>query len=110
MINPCIILFCASGAFAIDGAISDVFILVFFVTLGYLMKLGRFPVIPLLIGYLLGSLLETNLRRTLLISGGDYSAFVTSPISLTFLVATAVLLTYVIGSGLRKRRRNRRTA
>lgn len=104
VINPCIILFCASGAFAIDGAISDVFILIFFITLGYFMKLGRFPVIPLLIGYLLGGLLETNLRRTLLISGNDYSVFFTSSISLTFLVATAVLLAWVVGSALARKR------
>ena len=106
VINPCIILFCASGALALEGAISDVLILVFFIALGYVMMLGRFPVIPLLIGYLLGGLLETNLRRTLLISGGDYAAFVQSPISLAFLAATGALLAYVVVAGARRKRRS----
>ena len=110
VINPCIILFCAAGALAIEGAVSDVLILVFFIALGYFMMLGRFPVIPLLIGYLLGGLLETNLRRTLLISGGDYSAFVQSPISLVFLVLTVAMLAYVVVSGARRRRKLRDAA
>ena len=104
IINPCIVLFCVSGSFAVSSQLSDIFVLLFFMLLGYLMRLGGLPVIPLLIGYLLGTLLETNLRRALLISGDDYTVFVTHPISLVFLIATCLLLAYTIFSRVRTKK------
>lgn len=101
IINPCIILFCVAGAFAVGNQTSDVFVLLFFMLVGYFMRLAGLPIIPLLIGYLLGDLLESSLRRTLLISGEDYSVFFTQPISLAFLIMTAALLGYAAFSKAR---------
>lgn len=103
IINPCIILFCVAGSFAVSNQVYDVFSLLFFMLLGYFMRLAGIPIIPLLIGYLLGTLLETNLRRTLLISGDDYSVFISHPISLLFLVATCLLFGYTVFSRLRQK-------
>ncbi len=94
VINPCIILFCMAGSFAVGNDVTDVFVLLSFMLLGYFMRLAGLPVIPLLIGYLLGGLLETSLRRSLLISGEDYSIFFTRPISLFFLIVTFALLAW----------------
>lgn len=96
IVNPCIILFCASGAYATNNEVSDIFVLFFFMALGYFMRLGGFPIIPLLIGYLLGVMLDTTLRRTLLISDGSFTVFLTQPISLIFIILTIILLSYVI--------------
>jgi len=67
------------------------------------MKLG-FPPAPLLLGYVLGPMMEENLRRSMLISGGDPSVFVTRPISLAFIVATALILVVMILPAVRQRR------
>lgn len=95
IINSCIILFCAAGAYAANSLLSDVFVLLFFMTIGYFMQLFRLPIIPLLIAYLLGQLLETNLRRALLVSDNGWAVFFTQPLSACFLAATAVLIAVV---------------
>jgi putative tricarboxylic transport membrane protein len=95
IINPCIVLFCVSGSFAVGNQVTDVYVLLFFMAVGYFMRLGKLPIIPLLIGYLLCSLLEMNFRRTMLIYAEDFSIFVTKPISLIFLLGTIGLLGWV---------------
>lgn len=104
IINPCIILFCVAGAFAVSNQTADVFVLLFFMLTGYFMRLVGLPIIPLLIGYLLGELLESSLRRSLLISGDDYSVFFTQPISLVFLILTAGLLGYAVFGRIREKK------
>jgi putative tricarboxylic transport membrane protein len=95
IINPCIVLFCVSGSFAVGNQVTDVYVLLFFMTVGYFMRLGKLPIIPLLIGYLLCSLLEMNFRRTMLIYDDNFSVFITKPISLIFLLGTLGLLCWV---------------
>jgi putative tricarboxylic transport membrane protein len=89
---PAILVFCCIGVFTINNNVFDLFQLVVFSALGYvLIKLGCEPA-PLILGLVLGPLMEENLRRALVISLGDPSVFVTSPISAAFLLASLALL------------------
>jgi putative tricarboxylic transport membrane protein len=77
---PCIISVCMMGGFAIGNTTFEVAVLILFGIVGYLMKRFDFPIPPLTIGLVLGSLFETNLRRSLQLSNGNFSIFFTRPI------------------------------
>src|ERR671915_795537 len=86
---PMIMLFAAIGTFSVEFNAYDVYAIAFFGILGYiLIKCGCEPA-PLLLGFVLGPLLEENLRRALIISRGDASVFLTRPISAAFLALAA---------------------
>ncbi|MFN7093392.1 MAG: tripartite tricarboxylate transporter permease [Allorhizobium sp.] len=92
LLYPAILLFCCIGVYSMNNRIFDVVLAAGFGLLGYIFRKARCEPGPLLLGFVLGPLLEANLRRTLLITQGDPSIFVERPISLTMLVATVVLL------------------
>src|SRR6187455_2535604 len=82
---PAIVLFCAIGVYSTNNNTFDVWMVGIFGFVGYLfLKLGCEPA-PLLLGFILGPMMEENLRRALVLSHGDFSVFVTSPISLVLL-------------------------
>jgi putative tricarboxylic transport membrane protein len=85
---------CVIGAFAIRNNLSDVYVMLFFGAVGYLLYLLRLPAAPLAFGLILGPILEENLRRSLMLSRGSLSVFVERPIacSLLLLLIVAVLL------------------
>jgi putative tricarboxylic transport membrane protein len=92
LLFPAILVFCCIGVFTINNNVFDLFQLVVFSALGYvLIKLGCEPA-PLILGLVLGPMMEEHLRRALLISLGDPSVFVTSPLSAAFLLAALALL------------------
>jgi TctA family transporter len=98
---PAIVGLCCIGAFAVNANAFDVFVMAFFAIFGYLcLKLDCEPA-PLILGFVLGPLMEENLRRSLLISRGDPSVFVTEPISLAFLIAAVLLLVVVAAPAIR---------
>ena len=100
---PSIILFCCIGNYAVSNNPFDVYLCAVIGVLGYvLVKLECEPA-PLLLGYVLGPLLEENLRRALLISRGDPTVFFTRPISLVFMIATVLILVVMIAPALRKK-------
>jgi putative tricarboxylic transport membrane protein len=102
---PSIILFCCIGNYAVSNNPFDVYLCAIIGVLGYvLVKLECEPA-PLLLGYVLGPLLEENLRRALLISRGDPTVFFTRPISLVFMVATLLILVVMVAPTLRSSRR-----
>jgi putative tricarboxylic transport membrane protein len=102
---PSIILFCCIGNYAVSNNPFDVYLCAAIGVLGYaLVKLECEPA-PLLLGYVLGPLLEENLRRALLISRGDPTVFFTRPISLVFMAATLLILVVMVAPALRSRRR-----
>ena len=101
---PAIIGFCCIGAFAVNSNASDVLVMAFFAIFGYLcLKLDCEPA-PLILGFVLGPLMEENLRRTLLISRGDPTVFLQEPISLAFLIASALLLVVMAAPAIRRKR------
>jgi TctA family transporter len=88
---PAIILFCCIGVYTLSNNIFDVRLIVLFGALGYLLaKIGCEPA-PMLLGFILGPMMEEFFRRALIISRGDFMVFVESPIS-AGLLATAMAL------------------
>ncbi|MBT9776735.1 C4-dicarboxylate ABC transporter permease [Clostridium sp. MCC353] len=90
VLAPILLMLCAAGAYSANNAVFDigVFLICGFISF-VIGKLG-FPVMPISLGYVLGSLAEFNLRRALVLSEGSWSIFVTRPISCFFLVITVV--------------------
>ncbi|MCM2502829.1 tripartite tricarboxylate transporter permease [Aureimonas altamirensis] len=101
---PAILLFCCIGIYSVNNRPFDVALAVLFGLLGYLFRKAKCECGPLLLGFVLGPLLETNLRRTLMITQGDFSIFVQRPISAALLLATALLLALMVVPSFRRKR------
>ena len=92
---PAILVFCCIGVYTVNNTVFDVYITATFGVIGYLFfKLGCEPA-PLLLGFVLGPMMEENFRRALLLSRGDFSTFITRPLSLGLLVAAALMVVIV---------------
>ena len=104
LLFPAIIAFAAIGTYSIALNPYDVFAIAFFGIVGYvLVKFGAEPA-PLLLGFVLGPLLEQNLRRAMIISRGDPSIFITHPISAVLLILAAAALVLAILPAIRSKR------
>jgi TctA family transporter len=93
---PSIILFCCIGNYSVTNNPFDVYLCAVIGVLGYVLAKLECEPAPLLLGYVLGPLLEENLRRALLISRGDPTVFFTRPISLAFMIATLLILVVMV--------------
>ena len=101
---PAILLFCAIGVFSLRNAEFDVWMMAFFGVFGYICaKLDAEPA-PMLLGFIIGPMLEEYLRRAMLLSHGDPMVFVNRPISATLLALSALALAVVLSPALRKKR------
>jgi TctA family transporter len=101
---PAIVLFCAIGVYSTNNNTFDVWMVAIFGIVGYLfIKLGCEPA-PLLLGLILGPMMEENLRRALLLSRGSWSVFVTRPISAGLLVAAALMVVIVLLPAVKSKR------
>jgi putative tricarboxylic transport membrane protein len=101
---PAIVLFCAVGVYSTNNNSFDIWLVALFGLIGYIfIKLGCEPA-PLLLGLILGPMMEEYLRRAMLISRGEWSVFVTRPISASLLAAAAVLLVIVLLPSIKKKR------
>jgi putative tricarboxylic transport membrane protein len=104
LLFPAILLFCCIGIYSVNNSSSDVFLTAGFAVVGYaLLKLG-FETAPLLLGFVLGRLMEENLRRALSIARGDLTHFVQRPISAAFLALAVVVIAMAILPAVRRRR------
>jgi putative tricarboxylic transport membrane protein len=80
----------------VNNSSFEIYLTALFGIFGFVcMKLG-FPPAPMLLGYVLGPMMEENLRRSMLMSGGNPSVFVTRPLSLAFIVATVLILVVMV--------------
>jgi putative tricarboxylic transport membrane protein len=101
---PAIVLFCAVGVYSTNNNTFDIWMVAIFGFVGYLFaKLGCEPA-PLLLGFILGPMMEENLRRALLLSRGDWSVFVTRPLSASLLAVAALLLVIVLLPSIKNKR------
>jgi len=101
---PAILMFCAIGVFSLNNNEFDVYLMALFGLFGYICaKLGAEPA-PMLLGYIIGPMMEEYLRRALLLSHSDPTVFVTRPISAVMLGMAAVALIVVLLPSLRKKR------
>lgn len=94
ILAPTILLFCVIGSYSISNNIGDVFIMIASGILGYLMKKFDYEGAPLVLALVLSTMMENNLRQALLVSHGSFLIFVQSPISITLLLITCILLLY----------------
>jgi putative tricarboxylic transport membrane protein len=93
-----ITILCMVGSYAVRNSTFDVMIMIIFGFIGYLMQKIQMPVAPVVFGLVLGPLLEENIRRSLIVSGGDWSVFFERPISLIFILFSVLALALPIFS------------
>ncbi len=101
---PLILLFCLIGSYSASGAIFDLYIMILFGVIGYFMRKFDYEAAPLVLAYVIGPLLENNLRKSLILSQGDFSIFFFRPISAGCLVVALFLLASPIMPWMAKKR------
>jgi len=101
---PAIVVFCCIGTYSLNNNNFDVFMTAGFALLGYIFyKLSCEPA-PLLLGFILGPMMEENLRRALLLARGDWSTFLTRPLSAGLLIAAALMIVVVMLPSIKNKR------
>jgi TctA family transporter len=104
LLSIAILFFCCIGVYSLNNSANEVLFIAFFGVVGYLlMKLDCEPA-PLLMGFLLGPMMEVYMRRAMLLSRGDPMVFLQRPLSLSFLLIAAVLLLFIVLPNVRKAR------
>ncbi|MEI8191776.1 MAG: tripartite tricarboxylate transporter permease [candidate division NC10 bacterium] len=104
LLFPAIMVFSSIGIYSVNNSSVELFLAALFGVLGFVWLKLKCPAAPMLLGFVLGPILEENLRRALLLSRGDPSVFFTRPISLGFMIVTAVILILMALPADRKRK------
>jgi TctA family transporter len=104
MLYPAILVFCAIGVFSLNNSQFDVYLMTLFGVMGYLFRKLHIEPAPMMLGLILGPMMEEYLRRALLMNGGDPSVLITKPISAVMLGFSAVLLVVVLLPSIKKKR------
>ncbi len=104
LLYPAILVFCAIGVYTISNNAFDVTLTAVFGLIGYMFFKLRCEPAPLILGFILGPMMEENLRRAMLLSRGDPTVFFTRPLSLGLLVAAAALIVIVALPNIKKTR------
>jgi len=102
---PLILLFCLIGVYTVMNSVFDIYIMLIFGIMGYLMKKFGYEGAPLVLAFVLGPLMENNLRKSLIISQGDFSIFFVRPLAAASLILAIFLLISPLIPGLGKKRR-----
>ncbi|MXX16548.1 MAG: tripartite tricarboxylate transporter permease, partial [Gammaproteobacteria bacterium] len=107
ILAPIIYILCVVGGYAPTQTMHDVWLMLLFGVVGYLLRKLNYPVAPAVLAIVLGPLAERSLRQSLLGSHGDVTVFLTRPISATCILIALALICYpVIQKLTRRRRRN----
>jgi putative tricarboxylic transport membrane protein len=104
LLYPAILVFCGIGVYSINNNPFDVTVTAVFGLLGYVFYKLRCEPAPLILGFILGPMMEENLRRAMLLSRGDATVFFTRPLSLGLLIAAAALIVIVTMPNIKKKR------
>ncbi len=105
LLFPAVLFFVCIGVYSVNNNAIDIWMVIAFSIVGYGMRLLDFPAAPLVLGFVLGPMMEVQFRRTLIFSGGDFAAFVNRPISVVLLALSAALLAWTVWSTLAGGRR-----
>jgi TctA family transporter len=103
VLYPAVLVFCCIGVYSVSNATFDVYLAAGFALIGFVFKQLDCSPAPLILGLVLGPMLEENMRRALLLSRGDFSIFLTRPISLSMLIVTVALAVIFSRSAFRDR-------
>lgn len=101
---PAILVFCCIGVFSLNSNVANIYITAIISIFGYVLSKLGCEAAPLLLGFVLGPMMEEYFRRALILSHGSYSIFATSPISLSLLVITAILIIIMALPSVKKKR------
>ena len=104
LLYPAILLFCCIGAYSLNNNVWDVMMIIPFAILGYYFKKWKCEPAPLLLGFILGEMMEEYLRRALTLSRGDWGVLLDRPLSATLLGISAVLILLMLLPSIRKKR------
>ncbi len=102
---PLILLFCLIGVYSVNNVVFDIYIMLIFGIMGYLMKKFGYEGAPLVLAFVLGPLMENNLRKSLIISQDDFSIFFVRPLAAASLILALFLLVSPFIPGLGKKRK-----
>lgn len=103
---PVVLMLCIVGAYGLNQSIFDVWVMLAFGVLGYVMSKLGFPRAPLLIGFILAPLMEENFRRAMRLSDGDLSIFVRSPLAIGLWCLIGVSVVFIMRQRASWRRRH----
>lgn len=101
---PAILVFCCIGVYTVNNTTFDIYLTAMFGLIGYLFTKLRCEAAPLLLGFVLGPMMEEYFRRAMLLARGDYTVFFTRPLSLGLLIAAALLVIVVMLPAVKKTR------
>jgi putative tricarboxylic transport membrane protein len=101
---PLILMFCVVGVYCSGNSVFDIVVMIVFGVLGYLFRKFGYEPAPLVLAFVLGPMLENNLRKSLILAQGDFSIFVSRPISAICLLAAIAILVLVLVPSLARRR------
>jgi len=101
---PLILVFCLIGVYSLNFSQVEIGLMIGFGVLGYMMRKFKFEMPPLILALVLGPMMESNLRLSLLLSRGDPTVFVRRPISAVFILVSAMLIVSSLIPGIQKRR------
>ena len=104
LLYPLILIVCCIGVYSVNNSPADVYMTAAFAVVGYWLVKHDFEPAPMLLGFVLGPLMEENLRRAMLIARGDWSVFLTRPISGGLLILSAILLVIALLPMIRSKR------
>ncbi|MFB5663646.1 tripartite tricarboxylate transporter permease [Alteribacillus sp. HJP-4] len=104
MLLPIIVVLCAVGAFAENNRLFDISALLFFGIMGYLLIKFKFPIAPVILGFILGPIAETNLRRGLQLTGENFLPFLTEPIAMIFWVIAITSVGFKVWKNFKTKR------
>jgi TctA family transporter len=104
LLFPAIFVFCCIGVYTVDNKVFDIYVLAALTGVAYvLLKLDCEPA-PLILGFILGPMMEEQMRRAMMINFGDITIFVRHPVSALFLAAAAILMLLIALPSLRAKR------
>jgi putative tricarboxylic transport membrane protein len=104
LLFPAIVIFCCIGSYSVNNSTFDVVITGIFGLAGYWLSKHAFEPAPMMLGFVLGPIMEENLRRAMIIAGGDVTVFVTRPVSAGLLALAALLVVLAVVPSIRRRR------
>ena len=103
---PVVLIFCFIGSYAINTSMLDGWVMLIFGLLGYLLEKNGFAQAPLLIAFLLGPILESKLRQSIILSGGSIEMIFSSPISMILIGFTIVVIIQIAYQAFRKAKKS----
>jgi TctA family transporter len=101
---PIILVFCCIGVYSLNYRLFDVYMMGVFGLFGFVLKRAGCEPAPMVLGFVLGSMLEEQFRRTMLLADGDFSVFLRRPLAAALLAVAVILVATMSASGLRAKR------